>query len=39
MDNASERLIASLCLTYLLAGLVAAAILYVLCRRHWRFII
>lgn len=36
MDNASQHLVASLCLTYLLAGLVAAGILYLLCRRHWR---
>jgi ABC-type Fe3+ transport system permease subunit len=37
MDNASQHLVASLCLTYLLAGLVAAGVLYLFCRRHWRF--
>ena len=36
MDNASEQLVASLCLTYLAAGLMAAATLYFVCRRYWR---
>jgi ABC-type spermidine/putrescine transport system permease subunit II len=38
MDNASERLVASLCLTYLVAGLIAAVTLYVFNRRRWRFV-
>jgi iron(III) transport system permease protein len=39
MDNASEQLVASLCLTYLTAGLIAAAVLCFVCRRHWRCVI
>ena len=39
MDNASEQLVASLCLTYLMAGLIAASVLYFVCRRHWRLIL
>ena len=36
MDNASERMVASLCFAYLAAGLIAALVLYLCNSRRWR---